>query len=75
MKVKIRKLRSHLDGFHPNNIEEGYEIDGEFMESPRVGYPFWVGKHWRTSPVTKILSDNTFKTVNSTYEWSLIKTT
>ena len=73
MQVKLVKLQSLLKFAHPNGIEEGHVEEGEFRGSPVPGYPFWVGHFWSTTKVTKVLSDNTFRTLNSIYRWELIK--
>ncbi len=65
MKIRLTKLKELPDAEHPNNIEEGFEKIGEFIGKPEVGEAFWLGMNWRTSPVTELLEDNTFKTLNS----------
>jgi hypothetical protein len=76
MRVKLTKIRSLLEGSHPNNIEEGYVETGYIIKEPTVGQSFLIGnspKWFATSIVTKILDDNTFETMNSVYKWEEIK--
>lgn len=72
-KLVLKKLKELPDAQHPNNIDEGFEVTGFMTSEPIVGEPFWVGLRWRTSPVTEILSENTFKTYNSIYQWTLLE--
>lgn len=67
--VSIKKLSELPDAKHPNNIDVGYERQGNFIAAPEVGECFWVGHEWRTSTVVEILSEHTFKTRNSIYHW------
>jgi hypothetical protein len=75
MKVKITKLKELEDAYHPNNIEEGYtiikETFSEYFREPVIGESFWIGS-FGTSVVTEILSENTFKTLNSIYQWEIL---
>lgn len=77
MRVKLTKLQSLplKEAKVPESALRygiGHIQEGEFMGSPLVGHSFWVGNHWATSKVTKILSDNTFRTENSVYRWELL---
>lgn len=77
MKIRITKLEERDDATHPNNIEVGY-VRESFMhynelDGPMVGRRFYIDHIWSTSPVTEILSDNTFKTLNSVYKWERIQ--
>ena len=71
--IKVTKHRELEDARHPNNIEEGAVIVGEFMRNPIVGQAFWVGNYWRTSVVTEIIGPKMFKTMNSIYIWEDIE--
>lgn len=77
VKIRIKKLKEADNPEHPDNIQEGFEktvyTEEAFVSEPEVGLPFWLGTVWRTSPVVKILSENTFETYNSIYEWKVIK--
>ena len=78
--IKLTKLSELEDAYHPNNIEEGFSIEGRFIHKPIVGNSFYlavenavagmiVHSAFRTSMVKEILDDNTFKTMNSVYSW------
>jgi hypothetical protein len=71
MKVTLVKLKEVDKPYHPQNIKVGFEKSGEFIKHPVVGETFWVGDFWRTSPVTKILSNNIFETLNSVYYYEI----
>jgi hypothetical protein len=58
---------------HPRNVKIGFSIDGIMMRPVTVGDSFYVGRNWATSVVQEILSENIFKTMNSTYKWEVIK--
>lgn len=76
MKVKLTKIKSLLEGSHPNNIEEGCVETGYATKEPTIGQSFYISdnsKWFATSIVTKILDDNTFETMNSVYKWEEIK--
>ena len=77
-KYRIKKLRSVDNPYHKNSIygdlEDHYE--GIFIKSPIIGERFNLQPiHWSkphlggisTSPVTKIIDENTFETLNSVY--------
>jgi hypothetical protein len=66
-KATLTKLKDNkFDNNHPNNINEGYISKGTVYQEPEVGKRCTVGD-LRTSTVTEIIDDNTFKTLNSTY--------
>ena len=83
--IKVTKHRELEDAYHPGNIEEGFEIVGQFMHDPVVGDSFWlaiphkvsdlltVNSHWRTSTITEIIGPKMFKTMNSVYIWEDIE--
>ena len=48
------------------NIEYGIQLI-----EPSVGKPYWIS-NFKTTNVTKILSENTFETLNSVYKWEVI---
>jgi hypothetical protein len=73
MKIKLEKLNELPDARHPNNIEVGRVVEGEFNDEPQVGECFWVGAHWRTSVVQEVIDANTFRTYNSIYRWTVIE--
>jgi hypothetical protein len=66
-RARITKISDNrFNGDHPNNINEGYTREGYVLIPPEVGN-FCIVGHLRTSPVTKIIDENTFETLNSTY--------
>ena len=78
---KITKLGSVENPYHKNSIYgdlEDYYL-GYFTKEPKIGERFNLtpiksfGKPYlggiSTSPVTKIIDDNTFETLNSIYKW------
>ena len=79
--IKLTKHRELEDARHPNNIEEGFEIIGQYSRNPIVGEPFWLSMpqqlkdgeithyHFRTSLVTEVIGPKMFKTMNSVYIW------
>jgi len=73
MKIKLEKLNELPDARHPNNIEVGHVVEGEFNTKPKVGECFWVGTFWRTSMVQEVIDTNTFRTYNSIYRWTVIE--
>jgi hypothetical protein len=76
MKIKLTKLEESKNPLYPNNIEVGFEkiIDlGEFKCFPEVGDRFPPISWWSTSPVQRIIDDNTFETYNSIYKWEEVK--
>jgi hypothetical protein len=52
--------------FLTGNIEYGVQLI-----EPTVGKPYWLS-NFKTTTVTKILSENTFETLNSVYKWEVI---
>ena len=50
-----------------------FEITGLFMGPPIVGKSFWVGNVWKSTPVVKVLPDNTFQTQDGVYMYTIIK--
>ena len=71
MIITIRKIKELEDAEHPNNIEEGFEYTGLVFREPKVGECFRIGD-MRTSTVREILPENTFRTVNSVYQWEKV---
>jgi hypothetical protein len=73
--VKLQKLKELPDAKHPNNIPEGdirIEVfQGRKFFPPIIGDSFWSGDYWRTSRVTEIIDDKTFRTQNSIYQWEM----
>ena len=60
-----------FDGNHPNGIIEGYTRVGKLINDVIIGDQVLVvnNTHYlRTSEVTEIIDDITFKTENSTYK-------
>ena len=71
--ILIKKSDDVFGGFHPNGIDQGYSIVGNYNNLPTVGERFTLtnrfnGRYLHTSIVTEIISDELFKTENSTYE-------
>lgn len=71
--IGLLKVEELAEAVHPNNIEVGYDVTGAFVKEPKIGEAFWVGLGWRTSKVTEIISEDTFKTLNSTYRWRFLE--
>ena len=60
-----------FDGNHPNGIIEGYTRVGKLINDVIIGDQILVvnsTRYLRTSEVTEIIDDITFKTENSTYK-------
>lgn len=76
-KVIITKLSDDVfNGFHPNGIDKGYQKVGTIENLPIIGERFkiigeGIGSGLLTSCVTEIISENIFKTENSTYKLDL----
>ena len=74
--IKLTKIKELPDAVVPNNIEEGYMkilyLPEDFIIEPKVGEALYF-HNYRTSVVTEILSKNSFKTLNSIYEWEAIE--
>lgn len=77
--VEVVKIKSTMDGDHPNGIEEGYVKKGIMIKRPTVGEGLLVsrvGGVFYTSSITEILEDTPdggkFRTQNSIYKWNLI---
>jgi hypothetical protein len=71
MIVRLEKIGELDDAKHPNNFEVGYVTEGFCPSAPIVGHSFYVS-NFRTSRVTEIIDENTFKTLNSIYKWKII---
>lgn len=82
---KIKKLGKVENPFHPNSFYgdlEDYYL-GYFTKKPEIGERFNLipirsfGKPYlggiSTSPVTKIIDENTFETLNSVYRYEKYK--
>jgi len=73
MKVLIRKLQDCDNTKHPNHIESGFEIEVETRyPKPITSERYPPDYYWSTSVVTKILDDNTFQTLNSIYQYTIL---
>jgi len=72
-RVRIEKLNDLADALYPNNIRVGYVTEGKFVNEPKVGEPFCVGYFFKTSIVKEIIDENTFKTRNSIYRWTILE--
>lgn len=74
-KVRLTKITDCENPKYPKNIEDGYIVEGKFQNEPKVGESFVLYSKYhslfKTSIVTEILSDNTFKTMNSIYKWTI----
>lgn len=77
--ITIKKLKELENAIVPNNIEEGYvkvlTMPTHWFKEPIIGEPFVLGsyktgRYFRTSIVTEIIDESTFKTLNSIYRWS-----
>ena len=72
MRIRLTKIKELENPTHPNNIVEGFEREGEFS-TPTLGVCFWMqyeeGKDlfFKSSKVTEIIDDRTFRTLNSIY--------
>ena len=81
MRIKLVKIKELEDALHPNNIVEGIEKEGEFSKAPAVGECFYMqydkneNLWFRTSTVTEIIDERTFKTRNSIYRYEPINAT
>ena len=75
MKVRIQKLEELPDARYPNNIPVDYDVIREtpdqYFRPPTVGERFAVG-FFISSEVREIISEDTFKTYNSIYKWTII---
>jgi hypothetical protein len=75
MLVTIEKIENRPDAIYPNNnIKIGEKFTGSMSHAPKEGRSFSVTyekqgqfKAIVTSPVTKVIDKNTFKTLNSVY--------
>ena len=81
MKIRLTKIRESDNPEVPNNIDSGYTVVGypvkynsdigEERRNPVIGEPYVViqsiPRWFRTSPVVRIIDDNTFETLNSIY--------
>ncbi len=80
MKVIIRKLSESENPKHPKNIETGAIYKGSFTAFPCLGERFCIGgisqeyneRGFSTSLVQEILSQDTFRTFNSIYHFTII---
>jgi hypothetical protein len=74
MKVRVTKITDNVfNNDHPNGVNEGFSVEGFYINEPTVGERFVVvnkGLHTllSTSPVTEVLDNGLFKTENSTYK-------
>lgn len=81
MNVYIKKIQELEDAEHPNNIPVKNErtitdIHPDYFKEPTIGESFslnGLNRWFITSTVTQILCSNTFKTLNSVYEWKILK--
>lgn len=68
--VRIEKISDEVfNGKHPNEINVGYISEGKLYYDLIVDDCCYVG-NLRTSAVTEILSEDTFRTRNSIYKLS-----
>ena len=76
-KVKLVKLREYEGALYPNNIKTGHEVIGYIENYPKVGESFEVyydgTKVFSTSLVQEIIDDNTFRTYNSIYQFTILQ--
>lgn len=67
-RAKLTKIKDNRFGEeHPNGINTGYRREGYLIQEPKVGVSCMLD-NFATSMVTKVLDDNTFETLNSTYK-------
>ena len=69
--VLIKISDDKFNGNHPNGIIEGYTRVGKLINDIVIGDQVLVAnnaRYLRTSEVTEIIDDITFKTENSTYK-------
>ena len=66
--ITLTKISELEDAKHPHNIPEGHKVRGWLINEPIVGDRFQVNYTWSTSPVTELLENDTFKTLNSLYK-------
>ena len=77
-KVRLTKVVDDLDGNHPNRIDKGYVAEGRLTIDIQVGASVWLqyglsDTGFHTSTVISIdHSNNTFKTLNSTYKVEIL---
>jgi hypothetical protein len=69
--VILEKIAEAPNPTHPNHIPVGKKVKGLFMEEPQIGFCFCVGWSYRTSTVKEVMVDNTFRTHNSIYKWTI----
>ena len=75
-KIKEGKNPKYASG-HPRHIKVGSVAEGLMLRPVTVGESFYVDppkskKHFHTSVVQEILSENTFRTMNSIYKWERV---
>jgi hypothetical protein len=78
MKIRLTKMKIVADNRFPPT-SRGQSLAGETWEGeqspitpePMIGRPFFISTY-KTSFVQKILSANTFETLNSIYKWEKI---
>ncbi len=67
-KVKIKKIDEvRYHGCHPNDINVGFELEGEALNDIVEGECLYIGS-FRTSRILEVVSYNIFRTKNSIYE-------
>ena len=76
MKISVKLIKIDESRSNPHGIKTGRIVEGFIFNEPTIGERFVVfhseTKMFRTSFVTEIISDNEFKTENSTYTWEKI---
>lgn len=78
--LKLTKLAEAPDPKHPQNIPVGNTYYGTNNEDPKEGEMFYLygisyqqgQRGLRTSVVQEIVSENTFRTYNSIYQWEVV---
>jgi len=74
--VKIEKIKEIEDSITTENLPVGIPIDLKILKTgfhpPKIGEYFFLGI-FRTDKVQKILSEDTFQTLNSVYKWTIMK--
>jgi hypothetical protein len=78
MRIKLSKIKELENALYPNNIKVGKVYEGEFSHTPKVGECFFMqynlseDKWFRSSIVTEIIDENTFRTENSIYKFETV---
>jgi hypothetical protein len=72
IKVRVTKVADSPQTQSTNNLKVGFVKEGKFWKKPKKGKVFDVGLGFHTSVVVEIISEDTFRTVNSIYHWEMM---